>query len=87
MIAIIETEGPGEGNRHVAGANMMMAVLYAIALIFLGKTLVGAIRTVGFDSSAVGLSWTLAVVLALAAIHCVAAYGARRGRRCYVAAI
>jgi len=81
MVVVIETDAPGEGNRHVAGANIVMTALYAIAVVLLAKALLGTVRTTGFDGTAVGISWTLVVVLAFASTHAVAAYGARRGRQ------
>jgi len=80
MIAVIETGAPGEGNRHVVAANISMVLLYAVLGVFLAKTLYGIISTARFDGNAVGVCWTLAVVLGLAALHGTAAYGARRKR-------
>jgi hypothetical protein len=80
MVAIVETDTPGEGNRHVAGAHWVMVLLYGLVLVILIKTLVGILRSGGFDEGARGVSWTLGVVLALAALHVVAAVGAY-GRR------
>ena len=80
MIAVIETSASGEGNRHVMGANIIMALLYCIAAAGLGKTLYRIVGIAGFDESAAGLSWVVATMLGLAALHGVAAYGASRKR-------
>jgi uncharacterized membrane protein (DUF2068 family) len=80
MVAIIETDRPGEGNRHVAGAHWMMVLFYGLLIVILIKTLVGMLRSGGFDRGASGVSWTLGVVLAFTALHVVAAVGAYRRR-------
>lgn len=80
MVAITETDAPGEGNRHVAGAHWVMVVLYGLVILILTKVLVGMVRSGGFERSANGVSWTLGAVLAFAALHAAAAYGAYRRR-------
>jgi hypothetical protein len=80
MIAVVETNASGEGNRHVMGANIVMVLLYCIVVARLGETLYRIVGIAGFDESAVGVSWVLAVVLGLGALHGAAAYGASRKR-------
>jgi hypothetical protein len=80
MIAVIETSASGEGNRHVMGANIIMVLLYCIGAAGLAKTLYRIVGVAGFDESAVGVSWVMAVVFGLGALHGAAAYGASRKR-------
>jgi len=62
------------------GANIIMMLLYCFLVAGLARTLYRIVRTTGFDENAAGVSWVLAVVLGLAALHGVAAYGASRKR-------
>ena len=76
MIAVIETDAPGEGNRHVAGAHLAMVALYLLAAILPLRALARQLRETGFDESAEGMVWTGAVLFGLAAIHGTVARGA-----------
>ena len=80
MVAIIETDEPGEGNRHVAGAHLVVASLYAVGAVVLVRVLFGIVDSSGFDDAAIGVSWTLAVVAFMAALHVAAAHGSRLRR-------
>jgi hypothetical protein len=81
VIAIVETDEPGEGNRHVVGIHLVVIMLYGILAIVLVKVLFRLAATSGVDASAVGVSWLLGIVLMMVSLHGAAAYGARLGRR------
>jgi len=81
MVAVIESNTPGEGNRHVAGAHLVMAVFYGVGAAILGERLVESSRVGGFDDSATGICWVLGVLVTFAITHVAAARGARRKRR------
>ena len=57
-----------------------MASLYAIGAVALVKVLLGIVESSGFDDAAIGVSWTLAAVFFMAALHVAAADGSRLRR-------
>ena len=80
MVAIPESNQPGEGNLNVRGALLAIAAVYgALGLGLIWVSLKEA-RASGFDESARGISWTIGVVLVLASVHGFVARGARPRR-------
>ena len=78
MVAIVDSERPGEGHLRVAATHQVLAGLYGLAAVELLRILYRAIRAPAPDGSAFGVSLALALVIMLVVIHLLAATGARR---------
>jgi hypothetical protein len=81
MFPVLESNEPGDGNRHVRGALLVVTLLYASLAMWVGTLLVKSLRYSPIDDNARGLSWTAGVLLGLSAVHGTVARGAslRRG--------
>jgi hypothetical protein len=80
MVAIIESNTPGEGNRYAAVANWVAAVLIAIPIVLLARGLFGTIGSGHFENSIKAISWVIGILATLMGLHLVAAYGSRLRR-------
>ncbi len=80
MVAVIETDSPGEGNRYVAVANSVAAALLAIPIVLLARGLLENMGDSNFGNAIVAMAWVIGILATLVGLHLIAAYGSRRKR-------